>query len=143
MRTHRHGIHGVLGLRRVRFTVALLATLAGVVAVVKGCGPPRLRQIGAVAQPSGRLATSVAFSPDGRLVASGTRSVYDWKEHWMGRAAVWEAVGFSHVTTLPNSRWVNAVSFSPEGKTLSGGLRRVCGPIGPCKRWDTLSGGDR
>ncbi|MHB8957365.1 MAG: WD40 repeat domain-containing protein [Pirellulaceae bacterium] len=118
MRTHRHGIHGVLGLRRVRFTVAVLATLAGVVAVVKGCGPPSLRQIGAVAQPS-RLATSVAFSSDGRLVASGTRSVYDWKEHWMGHAAVWEAVGFSHVTTLPNSRWVNAVSFSPDGKTLA------------------------
>ena len=48
MRKHWHGIHGVLGLRRVRFTVAVLATLAGVVAVVKGCGPPRLRQIGAV-----------------------------------------------------------------------------------------------
>lgn len=56
---------------------------------------------------------SVAFSPDGTLVAAGS----------MRDVKVWDMTTDSHntCTTLPYSTWVNSVTFSPDGSTLIAG----------------------
>ena len=53
--------------------------------------------------------TSVAFSPDGRSIASGS---YD------DTVRLWDAVTGSHIRTLEgHTDDVNSVAFSPDGRT--------------------------
>ena len=60
----------------------------------------------------GNTVLSVAFSPDGKRLATGcydkTLKVWDWKA---GKESASE--------TLPG--WVHAVQFAPDGKTLASG----------------------
>jgi WD40 repeat protein/serine/threonine protein kinase len=61
---------------------------------------------------------SVAFSPDGRLLAAGFGI---WEgEHQPGRLRVWDATSGNEVlaATVPPGG-VNAVAFSPDGKTIA------------------------
>lgn len=59
--------------------------------------------------------TSVAFSPDGKLVASGSTDE---------RVKVWNTItGAIHKTLEGHSRWVTSVAFSPDSKFVASGSR--------------------
>jgi len=62
--------------------------------------------------------TSVSFSPDGELLASGG---FD------GVVRVWEVESGREVRLLNHGKWVASVSFSPDGRLLaSGGRGGIC-----------------
>ena len=73
---------------------------------------------------------SVAFSPDGTILASGSRD---------GRVKLWNIPSRSNVATIEvkNKRngWVSSVAFSPDGLTLASGQRNESSP-GRVKLWD-------
>ena len=56
---------------------------------------------------------SVAFSPDGLTVASGSRDQ---------TVRLWDAVTGAHKATLTgHTFWLNSVAFSPDGLTVASG----------------------
>jgi WD40 repeat protein/transcriptional regulator with XRE-family HTH domain len=103
--------------------LAMLAAAARPgIAILKGPG------IGAVLGPHTRGVTSVAFSPDGNILASGSVG---------GTAQLWDVamrrpIGYP-LSTQTGS--VNAVAFSPDGKKLAtGGDDRLL------RLWDVATG---
>ncbi len=69
--------------------------------------------------------TSVAFSVDGKILASGSRDQ---------TVKLWEVASGRLLRTLEgHSKWVNAVAFSANGKTIaSGSNERDCEGVGSC-----------
>jgi WD40 repeat protein len=58
-------------------------------------------------------ATSIAYSPDGRCLAAGSRILYA-----PGDATIWDASSGARLRTLPVA--ANVVAFSPDGRRLAG-----------------------
>jgi serine/threonine protein kinase/WD40 repeat protein len=75
--------------------------------------------------PHSRTVASVAFSPDGKIIAAGD---------WNGNTYLWNVSGHSLIATLPgtSANPVFSVAFSPEGKTIAVGA-------GSTNLWDVSS----
>jgi WD40 repeat protein len=76
------------------------------------------------------MALSVAFTPDGRTLASGGG---DWDQ--FGEVALWDAAtGRCRFVLQGHASWVEGVAFSPDSRTLVtvGGA----GSLGELKLWD-------
>jgi WD40 repeat protein/tRNA A-37 threonylcarbamoyl transferase component Bud32 len=92
-----------------------------------------------------RAVTSVAFSPDGKRIVSGSTSI-GLQER--GELKVWDAETGQEVLSLKgqHTREVTSVAFSPDGKRIvSGSKERVVergpsGLFGELKVWDTNKG---
>jgi parallel beta-helix repeat protein len=86
---------------------------------------------------------SVAFSPDGKLLASGSCSQRDSVgiNCIRGEIKLWDVASGSEVRTLDEGRgttWVNSVAFSPDGKLLASGSYNFYS--GVIKLWEVASG---
>src|SRR5216683_1997380 len=69
---------------------------------------------------------SVAFSPDGRMLAAGDTG---------GDVGLWDTASSRRTATLTAGNPVYTVAFSPDGRTLA-----VGGSGGHVSLWDTASG---
>jgi WD40 repeat protein len=80
--------------------------------------------------------TSVAFSPDGKRLASAARKAQAAGD---GEIKVWDAETGQELHTLPAGG--TQVAFSPDGKRLASAARKGPGPaIGEIKVWDAETG---
>ncbi len=75
-----------------------------------------------------KKSTSVAFSPNGRILASGAS--------YGTKITLWDIRSGKEVKTLSgNLDGISSVAFSPDGKTLASGSDN-----GTIKLWDIYSG---
>ena len=101
---------------------ALIASLRGSIPIKRTKAQPSMQVLTALRQAvygvkehrlEGHSASvnSVAFSPDGKTLASASRD---------GTIKVWNLQSQKSIATLADhSQWVNSVAFSPDGKTLA------------------------
>jgi RNA polymerase sigma factor (sigma-70 family) len=79
---------------------------------------------------------SVAFSPDGKTLASGSLRFGDTPQQFSGEVVLWNVDAGKRTAVLKgHTNTVLSVAFSPDGKTLASG----CGD-GTIKLWDVASG---
>jgi hypothetical protein len=72
--------------------------------------------------------SSVAFSPDGKALASGGREIKLWDV----------ATGIELRTLIGHADYINSVAFSPDGKSLAG-----ASDDGIIKLWDVATGAEK
>jgi WD40 repeat protein len=84
------------------------------------------------------IVNAVAFSPDGRILASASNDL---------TIKLWDVAGGRELRTLNgHAGWVQDVVFSPDGKLLASlSFDNTCSTTAPChiKLWDVASGGER
>jgi WD40 repeat protein len=107
----------------------VLGLVAGGVVVVVSRGGPR-----ATLSYHGAGFGVVAYSPDGRTVATGGGGSRPG-----GLAVLWDTAGWRPIAALPTGvgEPVTAVAFSPDGKTLATG--GTDGPVSRVWLWDIAS----
>ena len=77
---------------------------------------------------------SVAFSPDGSTIASGSRD---------NRVRLWDAKTGAHIRTFTGHTWdVYSVAFSPDGSTIASGSSTIASGslYGTMRLWDVETG---
>ncbi len=83
---------------------------------------------------------AVAFSPDGRMIASGQGCVWNETTQQNDKDCnlkIWDVASGSELRTLEHPGYVFAVAFSPDGRTLVSGSDG-----GTLKLWDVASGSE-
>src|ERR1700721_1718400 len=87
--------------------------VSGLAFLVSGQCFGQITQLRATLDGHNAPVCSVAFSPDGRMVASGS---------WNGRIMLWEALtGKLRATLQSHKEQINSLAFSPSGKVLAFG----------------------
>ena len=91
--------------------------------------------------PQGRWPRSVAFSPDGKRLASGSGTWDDTKRATSaGEVKVWDAQTGQELLTLKgHTGRSRSVAFSPDGKRLASGIGTYW-TSGEVKVWDAQTG---
>ena len=76
--------------------------------------PPSIITLRTLSVPGSQSVSSVAFSPDARLLATGDAN---------GKTYVWSTSTnkLNGILTDPGSKGVNAVAFSPDGRSIATG----------------------
>jgi WD40 repeat protein len=106
-------------------TELVLDTTGGgiqVVNLVDSAGPGPEKLIAALPDPGSQGVNSVAFSPDGQILAAGDAN---------GSTYVWDVAAAKPIATLtdPDSAGINSVTFSADGKTLATGDENNSGHV--------------
>ena len=66
---------------------------------------------------------SIAFSPDGKKIATGT--YLPWTTEDTGMLRLWNTDTGQHIRTLANNGIYNGMAFSPDGNKIAGGLAKL------------------
>src|SRR5262249_45283381 len=77
---------------------------------------------------------SVAFSPDGRTLASTSQDQNDFT------VKLWDTSSLAAVSTLEHAESVNSVAFSPDSRTLASASDDRARNGQGLKLWDTITG---
>jgi dipeptidyl aminopeptidase/acylaminoacyl peptidase len=85
--------------------------------------------------PEQREVNTLAFSPDGRLLAVGTGQITPGKQP---RLTIWDVQTGRLVHQLSRGKWVLSLAFSADGRTLASGHND-----NKIRIWEIASGGQR